>query len=160
MGSTSLALGFILALAGCGAVSNQGDLASITDPDWAGKKYYFGWGAAAGGDPSNMHNEVKYDVLHTHDMFTKNVGGNYIGTKQIGSTVNGTSIRNEWTRIKQEIKPEDMFVQYSSGHGSTSGLAVGVSYNEMRDRALALNAKETVIFTMACYSGNLVDSRS
>lgn len=155
---SSVVLGLFLSMTGCGSGNDQGELSSITNPDWTGKKYYFGWGAAAGGDPSNMHNEVKYDVLHTHDLFTKNVGGDYIGTKQIGSTVNGTSIRNEWTRMGQTVKPDDMYIQYSSGHGSQSGLGVGVSYSEMRDRALALNARETVIFTMACYSGNLVDS--
>ena len=151
-------VGCVLSLSSCGSGNGQNDLQSITDTDWAGKKYYFGWGAAFGGDPTGMHNEVKYDVLHTHDIFTQNIGGSYLGTKQIGSTVNGTNIRNEWTRVSQQIKPEDMYIQYSSGHGSQSGLAVGVSYNEMRDRALAMNAQETVIFTMACYSGNLVDS--
>ena len=154
----SVVLSCSFVLISCGSAKDLGGLSSITDPDWAGKKYYFGWGAAGMGDPSDMHNEVKFDVLHTHNMFTENVGGSYIGTKQVGTSVNGTSIRNEWTRVKQAITPEDMYVQYSSGHGSTSGLGVGVTYNEMRDRAFALNAKETVIFTMACYSGNLVDA--
>ncbi len=53
---------------------------------------------------------------------------------------------------------DDMFVQYSSGHGSTSGLGVGVTYEEIRDNALAYPAKEIIIFIMACHSGGLVQS--
>src|SRR5688500_2689109 len=62
---------------------------SLTGDDYTGKKYYFGWGAAGFGDPQMMHNEVKYDVLHTHDIFTKDVGGNYIGTQMIGTSTSG-----------------------------------------------------------------------
>lgn len=111
-----------------------------------------------GGDPSNMQNEVKYDVLHTHDIFTNDVGGNYQGTKLIGPSTNGTQIRSQWQTYKSAMAQKDMYVQYSSGHGSQSGLAVGVSYDNMRDFALSLPNQEVVIFTMACYSGNLVSS--
>jgi len=131
---------------------------SLTDANYTGKKYYFGWGAAMNGDPSMMHNEVKYDVLHTHDIFTKSIGGDYIGTKLIGPSTNGSQIKAEWNRIKGLMTAEDMFVQYSSGHGSTSGLAVGVNYNDIRDNALSYPAKEIIIFTMACHSGGLVDA--
>lgn len=54
---------------------------SLTGPDFSGQKYYLGWGAAGPSDPSMMQNEVKYDVLHTHDIFTKDLGGSYIETK-------------------------------------------------------------------------------
>jgi len=157
-GLGALAVMLSVVIAGCGRSTSDSEMQSITDPDYIGKKYYLGWGAAAFGDPSNMHNEVKYDVLHTHDVFTQNIGGSYVGTKLIGSGVNGSQIRSQWTSLQQQIKPDDMYVQYSSGHGSRSGLMVGVTYNEMRDRALALKARETIIFTMACFSGNLVDS--
>ncbi len=133
-------------------------LRSLTGQEYSGRKYYFGWGAAGSNDPSMMHNEVKYDVLHTHDVFTKEIGGDYVGTKMTGSSVTGSQIRSEWNRIKSLLTPSDMFVQYSSGHGSTSGLGVGVSYNEIRDNALSLKAKEIVILTMACYSGGLVNA--
>ncbi len=138
-------------------VSN-GEGRSLTGADYTGKKYYFGWGAAGSGDPSMMQNEVKYDVLHTHDIFTKDIGGNYIGTKLIGSSTGSSQIRAEWKRIGGLLTSNDMYIQYSSGHGSTSGLGVGVSYNEIRDNALAYPAKEIVIYTMACYSGNLVEA--
>jgi hypothetical protein len=141
---------------------SEGDAASLTrsltGDDYTGHKYYLGWGAAGSGDPSMMHNEVKYDVLHTHDVFTAQVGGSYVGTKEIGSQVNGSTIRGHWTRLGQMMTADDMFVQYSSGHGSQSGLGVGVSYDQIRDNALGYPAKEIIIFTMACYSGNLVDS--
>lgn len=146
------------ALASCGKNPEKSKFGSITDPDWQGHKYYFGWGAASYMDPSNMHNEVKYDVLHTHDLFVKNIGGNYTGTKLIAKEATGTKIKAKWNELREKIKPTDMYFQYSSGHGSTNGLAVGVSYADIRDNTLALNAKETIVFTMACYSGNLVDS--
>ncbi len=131
---------------------------SLTSADYSGKKYYFGWGVVGQGDPSMMHNEVKYDVLHTHDIFTKSYGGNYIAEKYIGSNTSASRIRNEWASLKSQISSNDMYVQYSSGHGMQSGLGVGVSYKEMRDAALGLSAKEVIILTMACYSGNLIES--
>ena len=131
---------------------------SLTGDNFSGQKHYFGWGAAARGDPSMMHNEVKYDVLHTHDIFTDKVGGNYVGTKETGTHVNGSLITNEWQRIGADMTEEDMYVQYSSGHGYSTGLAVGVTYDEIRDNALSYPAKEVIIFTMACKSGGLVDS--
>ena len=94
-----------------------------------------------------MKNEVKYDVLHTHDIFTKQWGGNYIGTKIIGSTdVNRKSIMAAWKSIGDQMTWNDMYTQYSSGHGSSTGLAVGVDYEEIRDNALAYPAKEIIIF--------------
>ena len=134
-------------------------LRSLTDSTYTGKKYYFGWGAAMSGDPSLLQNEVKYDVKHTQDIFTKSIGGDYAGTQFIGSSqATGSSIRSQWTKLKGQMTKEDMYVQYSSGHGSPQGLAVGVSYSEMRDYALTFPVKETIIFTMACYSGKLVDA--
>lgn len=132
---------------------------SLTGPEYMGKKYYLGWGAAALGDPSMMHNEVKYDVNHTHDIFTKDVGGNYLGATLIGpANATRASILEQWRQLAAVVGKDDMYVQYSSGHGSVSGLGVGVSYNEIRDHALSLPSQEVIIFIMACYSGNLVES--
>jgi hypothetical protein len=146
-------------LTACGSHQAPSETSSITYPDWKGSKYYLGWGAAAGQDPSNMHNEVKYDVKHTNDVLTHVNGGSYSGTTLIGTSLaTSKNIRKSWNKIASTMTSKDMFFQYSSGHGTSSGLGVGVSYKEMRDRALALDAQETIIFTMACYSGNLVDS--
>lgn len=132
---------------------------SLTGEDYTGKKYYFGFGAAMKGDPSMMQNEVKYDVLHTHDIFTKDIGGNYLGTKFLNyNDAKRATILKEWARIGDYMTWNDMYVQYSSGHGSSQGLEVGVSYNEIRDNALSYPAREIILFTMACYSGNLVNA--
>jgi len=131
---------------------------SLTGADYTGKKYYFGWGAAGQGDPSMMHNEVKYDVLHTHDIFTKSYGGNYIAEKLIGPSTSSSQIKSEWESLKSQMSSNDMYVQYSSGHGMPTGLGVGVTYNQMRDAALGFNAKEIIVMTMACHSGGLVDA--
>ncbi len=147
----SIALGS----SGCGKISGPSLLKSITDPDYNGIKHYFGWGEYLTGF---MGNETKYDVQHTHSLFTSGLGGDYQGRKLTGHEFNQEDIHREWNTVRDTFKSDDMYVQYSSGHGSDDGLAVGVSYDEMRDYALSLNARETVIFTMACYSGNLVDS--
>ncbi len=132
---------------------------SLTGPEYSGKKYYLGWGAAMMWDPDEMQNEVKYDVLHTENIFTKDVGGGYIGKDLIGySSATASNIKKEWNRLKGLMTANDMFVQYSSGHGSESGLAVGVSYDDIANNTLSYPAKELIVFTMACYSGNLVDS--
>lgn len=154
-----IATATFLSLLACGQIQEEAStLASLTGDDYVGTKYYYGWGAASRNDPALMHNEVKYDVLHTHNIFTDEVGGNYHGTKDIGTQVSRNKIRQQWQNLQSTMTKDDMYVQYSSGHGYASGLAVGVSYDEMRDFSLALPAQEIVIFTMACQSGGLVDS--
>ncbi len=142
----------------CGTQADYSEVHSLTDEDYAGRKYYLGWGAASGGDPTMMHNEVKYDVLHTHDIFTKEYGGSYLGETMIGTSVTGSKVKEKWNNLRSKMTSDDMYVQYSSGHGFSGGLAINISYDEMRNFALATPAKEVIVFTMACYSGNLVDS--
>jgi hypothetical protein len=50
-----------------------------------------------------------------------------------------------------------MYVQYSSGHGSETGLAVGTSYKEMAKFVTSIPVREAIVFTMACHSGGLVE---
>ena len=128
---------------------------SLTGPDYSGKKYYVGFGDYLSG---SMGNEVKYDIAHTHDIFTKEIGGNYLGAKIHGSEIEEVDLTKKWIELKKLMTEKDMFVQYSSGHGSTTGLMFGPTYNEIRDNALSYPSKEIIIFTMSCYSGNLVES--
>lgn len=147
---------FAFVMFACG--SETTNLKSITGPDYQGQKYYFGWGLNGNGD-EEMDNEVKYDVLHTHDIFTKDVGGDYIGTKLIGEDqVSGSKIKTQWRTLTNKMKSNDMYLQYSSGHGYPGGLAAGVNYTDIVNAALGMPAQEVVIFTMACYSGGLVDA--
>jgi hypothetical protein len=142
-------------------LSHQNFLASdsLTDPDYKGEKYYFGFGAAEKNDPSMMHNEVKYDVNHTHNIFTKEIGGNYKGSALTSyKETTKTAITKKWAELKNVMKEDDMYVQYSSGHGEPTGLLVGVTYNQIRDTVLSFNIKETIIFIMACHSGGLVEA--
>lgn len=128
---------------------------SLTSGPFFGKKYYLGFGDHLSGF---MGNEVKYDISHTHDIFTKEIGGAYIGTKLVGPGIGASQIRGHWSKLKADMLWHDMFVQYSSGHGFQTGLAIGVSYDEIRDAVLSLPARELIVFTMACHSGGLVDS--
>lgn len=144
-----------IVLASCGAVQTA-QQKSLTDESYAGQKYYLGWGVAYYKDPQLMHNEVKFDVLHTHDIFTAQLGGNYLGTKDIGTNVTGDMVRARWNELRTKMKSDDMYVQYSSGHGLKTGLMIGISWTEMRDAILSMPSKETIVFTMACYSGGLV----
>ncbi len=144
-----------LAVISCGKDPGTSRLGSITEPGYEGKKHYFGWGEYLSGF---MGNETRYDVQHTHNLFTSVHGGDYRGRQLTGRPFDEEDIRREWDAIRANFSTDDMYVQYSSGHGYHDGLAVGVTYDQMRDYALSLNARETVVFTMACYSGNLVDS--
>lgn len=142
-----------LLLVSCGEQPTPTGLDSLTGKAYQGKKYYFGFGQFLHGF---MGNETKYDVLHTHDIFTSHAGGEYRGIKLIEQNFGRQNIIASWNSIRSQMKPEDMYVQYSSGHGSEDGLEVGVSYNEIRDHVLAMPAREIIIFTMACHSGGLV----
>lgn len=130
------------------------DSRSLTGPDFSGRKYYLGFGDYLSGF---MGNEVKYDIAHTHDLFTSEAGGDYDGVKIHGANQGNSKLVAEWESLSKVMTDKDMYVQYSSGHGSKTGLAFGPSYREIRDNALSYPAKEIIIFTMACYSGNLVE---
>lgn len=142
----------------CGSepIEPGSSLSSLTGEDFKGSKFYFGFGE--GESRPNMANEIKYDILHTHDIFTKKVGGDYIGKTLIHDQTTGTSIKTAWSDIKTKMKEGDMYVQYSSGHGYEGGLAAGVTHDEIVENTLSLPAKEIIIFTMACYSGTLIDA--
>ncbi len=145
--SHSLAIAFIEQL------RRAGNGRSLTD-QFIGKKYYLGFGDDLSGF---MGNEVKYDIDHTHNIFTSQLGGEYDGTKVISES-GGAELKKYWSSLREQMTFHDMYVQYSSGHGYQQGLAFGVTYNQIRDATLALPAKEVVIFIMACHSGGLVDS--
>lgn len=130
---------------------------SLTGSNYTGKKFYLGWGHADPNDNSMMKNETKYDVLKTHDIFTKDIGGKYEGKKLVEQTGSNEAINENFAEIAQKTTPNDQYVQYSSGHGFPQGLQFGGSYTTMANRILSLNAKEMISFTMACYSGGLVN---
>ncbi len=159
--ASTISMTLVLTLTACippaGDESSSSIVRSLTGKSFAGKKYYFAWGHASPNDPANMHNEVKYDVLHTHEIFTKEIGGSYAGTKLIKSGEEN-SVGSAFNQLKSQVTANDMFIQYSSGHGMPTGLAVGGSYQEIASRILSLPAKEIIIFTMACHSGGLVDT--
>jgi hypothetical protein len=149
----------ILAATGCDRAKTQ-DYAlvqSLTDGKSTAKKYYMGWGEVLQGF---MGNETYYDVKHTNDIFSQKVGGNYESTRldRDGGEFDAQAVAQAWRQIGEKIKGDDMYVQYSSGHGYERGLGIGVSYDDIRDNALKYKAHETVIFTMACHSGGLIDS--
>ena len=153
----SLALVLLMTLSACNAPKDEiSRIKSLTSNNYTGKKYYFGWGHADTNDPENMQNETKYDVLHTHEIFTKGLGGKYDGTKLVGGG-STPAIISAFSQIKSVIRSEDMYVQYSSGHGFEDGLQFGGTYSEIAERILSLPAKEIIVFTMACHSGGLVD---
>lgn len=135
---------------------------SLTPDDPFSKKYYLGIGRASNTDPMIMQNEVKYDVQHTHDIFTQKWGGNYIGKTLIGrNEATRNIILKSWQDIFKEMTFDDMYVQYSSSHGSEVGLHFQndmVRYDEIRDNVLQMPAREIVVFIMACHSGALVNS--
>ncbi len=60
--------------------------------------------------------------------------------------------------LKTKMTKDDMYVQYSSGHGYGGGLAIGIEYNDLRDQILSMSAQEIIVFNMSCESGSMIDS--
>jgi hypothetical protein len=146
-----------LSAAGCMPKRDQDQhtvLRSLTDSNYKGNKYYLGWGEYLSGF---MGNETKYDVKHTHDIFTDNVGGKYQSTTLVDREFSGRDVTASMNSLRSKITKDDMYVQYSSGHGFPAGLGIDVSYKQIVDHSLAMNAKEVVVFLMACHSGGLVN---
>src|SRR4051812_4793464 len=84
-------------------IDDVSEVRSLTGIGYTGKKYYFGWGMNDNGN-GEMDNEVKYDVKHTNDIFTKNIGGDYLGTTLIGQeAVNGSAIKSEWRTLASQM---------------------------------------------------------
>lgn len=152
-----LTLGLAAALSACNAEHSYrvGDLQSLTLSDSAAKKYYFGFGQVLDGF---MGNETKYDVKHTHDIFASGAGGNYESKTLVDRDFDTSDVVSSLRTIADKTRADDMYVQYSSGHGYEGGLAVGGDYDTLLDSALGMKAKEVVIFTMACYSGTEVET--
>jgi hypothetical protein len=125
---------------------------SLQDPNdpTVRNRYYLGFGDRLSGF---MGQEVLYDIKHTHDIFTTGIGGDYKGTKVQSSS----GVRQNWTDLKGKITWDDLYLQYSSGHGYEQGLAIGIMYSDIADFVLSNNLKENVVFTMACHSGCLVE---
>jgi hypothetical protein len=140
--------------ASCGASAPVSNATSITGADFHGKKYFFAWAAPLDGE---LGNEVRFDVRHTSYIFTNQWGGAYQGTAYINpDQVKRASILAKLDDYATKLGPDDMYVQYSAGHGSPTGLEVGVTYDEIRAKVLAMKAKEIIVFTMSCYSGGVV----
>src|SRR5206468_1680878 len=110
------------ALAGCQQAPQYGKVLSLTGEGFEGHKYYFGWADHLDGE---MGNETRYDVRHTHDIFTTGAGGDYESHTLVDRDVSPDDIQNVWEDVGHKIGPEDMYVQYSSGHGYEQGLGVG-----------------------------------
>ncbi len=152
---TNKALLLLLAATACGPLGRPARTLSLTGEGFTGKKYYLGVAEYLDGF---MGNETRYDVKHTHDIFASGAGGDYEATRLVDREVRAADVHAAWSAIGAKIKGDDMFVQYSSGHGYEGGLGIGVTYDEIRDNALSYGARETVVFTMACHSGALADS--
>lgn len=161
----TVVFGAAFAFFGCNANFNRSPdgnssfIKSLTGESYTGKKYYLGYGGMADNDEQT--NEINYDVKHTNEIFTKELGGQYIGTTLIYPKASRESVLGKMKEIRNTAGPDDMYVQYSSGHGMESGAQAGgdfLDYSEIRDNALAMKAKEVVIFLMSCNSGGLTDS--
>ena len=157
-----LCAGCTLVLLNCGAASSSQNspsvIKSLTSEKFVGKKYYLGYGGQAEGSQTN---EIIYDVKHTSDVFTSLNGGQYIGKTLLDPEATRESVLGAMTDIKNRAGAEDMYIQYSSGHGFESGSQAGgdmLDYSEIRDQVLGMKVKEAVVFLMACHSGGLPES--
>lgn len=134
------------------------------------KKYFFGFREVLEGE---MDNETFADDKHIGDIARDANGGGYIvnaqfreGFAEISGGSDGQTLIGEFDRIIAAVQPGDMYLQMSAGHGSaggaqSGGLGVGLSHQQIKDKAFAIldkGASEVVIFMMACFSGGLVEA--
>lgn len=144
------------ALASCRTSGEASETRSLTSDDYHGKKYFFAFAAPL---DNAMGNEVRFDVRHVGYIFTNQWGGLYDGKTLVNAVdVARAPLLATLDGYAQKLGPEDMYVQYSGGHGSPIGLEIGITYEELRDKILAMKAKEIVVFTMSCFSGGIVEA--
>jgi hypothetical protein len=147
------------------------------------KKYFFGFRQVL--DVKNMDNETFADNKHLADIAKDANGGGYVTDPKLklgflevgdggaaalalaGEEDNASAVQSELQWVIDNIKPGDMYLEMSAGHGyekdqnGGGGLAVGVTHEQVRDAVVKMldkGAKEVVIFMMACYSGGLIDA--
>ena len=85
------------------------------------------------------------------------------------------SVRDQLLDLSRKVQPEDTVILYTHTHGikpgegmGSGGLVMGLpmidedrgvlSWQEYGDLLLAIPAKNVIVLTMACFSGNLVDT--
>lgn len=156
----------------CNALApREGRLTSLTPSGDPTKKIFFGFGDPNSGRVgSEQFNEPRFDLRHLQNIFGHIYGGNY-RTKLIFDADHFThdAILKKMDEINQELGDAGMYAQYSATHGFPEDLKnglpgtlhvppAGISHIEMRDKILSFKAKEILVFTMACYSGGLVEA--
>lgn len=164
--SVSFALAGVLALSSCAQQLPASRIGSLTEPGESVRKIFFGWAEPFpdGGesDPTGITpqgNEARFDLRHLSHIFGQESGGLY-ETKTLiePNEVTHDQILGSMKSISSSLSSQDMYIQYSAGHGLPSGLGVGVTYDEIRDAILNFEAKEVIVFIMSCFSGGLVQS--
>ena len=69
-----------------------------------------------------MHKQT--ENKQEQDIFTKDIGGGYIGSKLIGANIGEEQLYEKWRQLKTLMTDKDMYIQYSSGHGDEFGIGL------------------------------------
>jgi hypothetical protein len=148
----------VLIVVGCKASTPQvlSTTQSLTGAEYKGTKRFFGF-AEVDERSERLGNETRFDVTHMREVFTSAAGGSYQGSAIVQGATRETVLAG-FDQAAAALGPDDMYVQYSAGHGLKNRLNLWIGYDEMRDRIMALKAKEVIVFMMACHSGGLIES--
>ncbi|MDZ4084924.1 MAG: hypothetical protein U1E10_18420 [Bdellovibrionales bacterium] len=146
-----------------------------------GDMYFFGFAKAAIDDPTvqqqravDANNRVS-GAIALWDRFKLDVLSEVVSNTPAQLIVDKNVVTARLNAYAGSLKPSDTLVIYSHSHGLDNrlapdgstregGLLVGVeqgigkmTWSEYAEHLLSLPAKNVIVFTMACFSGNLVE---
>lgn len=146
-----------------------------------GDLYFFGFAKSKIDDPTVQQqravdaNTRVAGAISTWDRFAMDVLSEVVTSDQTQLTVDKSVVTDRLRSYADDLKSDDTLVVYSHTHGVKNrianngtlvegGLLVGIeqgvgkmTWSEYAELLLDLPAKNVIVFTMACYSGSLVD---
>jgi hypothetical protein len=144
-------------------------------PSAQAKSYFFGFAKAKLSDPEDQQeraifaNNLVASALSALNIFEIRKISENVATIEMYRqdpsiiVVTKPSLLAEFMDLKNKLTPQDTVVIYSHTHGKDNpdgGLIIGsdlITWSEYAEVVASLPAKNVVVITMACFSGNLID---
>ena len=161
---------------------NEPEQPGVDLPDSTkGEMYFFGFAKAAIDDPAEQQqravdaNARVSTAIAMWNQFKLDTLSELVTNNPAQLIVDKSVVTERMKSYAAELKSDDTLVVYSHSHGVDNraapdgsvregGLLVGVeqgigkmTWSEYAELLLSLPAKNVIVFTMACYSGNLVE---
>lgn len=124
-----------------------------------GSSYLFACGKARPTDPSGMFWIMEESVEAIADSYSSLRRDRFdIVAETDDDRVTGKWLRKNLAWYAQNLDNDDTFVFYIHTHGTTRGMPLfKMTFDELRNRLLAIPAKNVIAFIMTCHSGSLVE---